>query len=105
LALALSVLVALTLTPALCATLLKPHAVDADGARVRRPGLLGRLDGFFIGFNRHFDRNADRCQRRVAGILRRGGRTLLVYLLIGGATAALYARLPPPSCPTRTRAS
>ena len=103
-AMVLSVLVALTLTPALCATLLKPHAHDEHGVLVRRRGPLGWIDGFFIWFNRHFDRNADRYQRGVGHILRRGKRTLLVYVLIGGVMAALYARLPTSFLPDEDQA-
>lgn len=87
-AMLLSVLVAVTLTPALCATLLKPAAQAGHG---NRSGLLGR---FFNAFNRVFDRNADRYQAGVGGMLRRGKRSLLVYALLIAAAALLYARLP-----------
>ncbi|MGO3620891.1 MAG: efflux RND transporter permease subunit [Pseudomonas helleri] len=83
-AMVLSVLVAMTLTPALCATLLKPS--DATGHAA--------ASGFFGGFNRTFERSAEAYQKGVAGIVRRGGRSLVVYLLVIAAMAAGYASLP-----------
>jgi multidrug efflux pump len=82
-AMLLSVLVAMTLTPALCATLLR--AQDASHAEKR---------GFFGWFNRTFDRNAQRYQGAVGGILQRGSRSLLVYGLIIVVMGVVYARLP-----------
>ncbi len=90
-AMLLSVLVAVTLSPALCATLLKPAATSASGQHVPRTGWLGR---FFGAFNRVFDRNADRYQRGVGGLLTRGKRGLLIYVLLIGGAAVLFARLP-----------
>ncbi len=95
-AMALSVLVALTLTPALCATLLKPVAHGALHGRgtVRRRGPLAVSDAFFAWFNRQFDRNADRYQGAVGKLLRRSKRTLLVFLLVCASAAVLFNRLP-----------
>ena len=96
-AMALSVGVALTLTPALCAALLRPPAPTpapgaAHGAGHAAPrGLLGR---FFGAFNRGFDRGSAATQSLAARLLRRGGRVALVYALVLGATALLYQRLP-----------
>jgi hydrophobe/amphiphile efflux-1 (HAE1) family protein len=88
----LSVLVAMTLTPALCATLLKPVA---KGEHHVPGGLLGPVLGrFFNGFNRFFDRNADRYQRGVGGLLKRSRRSLIVYALLLAAVALLYKNLP-----------
>ncbi|GLS05679.1 multidrug efflux RND transporter permease subunit [Chitiniphilus shinanonensis] len=83
-AMALSVFVALVLTPALCATMLKQiekghHAVDT---------------GFFGWFNRKFDRGNERYQGAVRGILKRGGRFMLIYLAIVAGMAVLFLRLP-----------
>ncbi|WP_420137435.1 efflux RND transporter permease subunit [Sphingomonas sp.] len=78
----LSVLVALILTPALCATILKP-AKDGHGKT-----------GFFGWFNRTFDRNVERYGKGVAGMNRRWGRSLIVYALIFVGMAALFLRLP-----------
>ena len=92
-AMLLSVLVAVTLSPALCATLLKPvPASDGVGTHhAVRHGVMGR---FFNAFNRVFDRNADRYQNGVGGLLKRGKRSLLVYLLLVAGAAVLFARLP-----------
>jgi len=95
-AMVFSVLVALTLTPALCATLLKPipKGVHSPHGGVPRRGPLGWADRFFTGFNRRFDRTADGYQRGVGRIVRRGGRMMVVYALIVGGMAVLFMRLP-----------
>ena len=78
-AMVLSVLVAMTLTPALCATLLKPgHAVQR---------------GFFGWFNRAFERCSNAYEGMVGGVLQRSRRSLVVYALIAAAMAAGYASL------------
>ncbi|WP_421989392.1 efflux RND transporter permease subunit [Roseococcus sp.] len=81
-AMVLSVFVALVLTPALCATMLKP----SSGHQARK--------GFFGWFNRTFDRGADGYQRGVHGIIRRPLRFFLVYLLMCGGAAFLFSNLP-----------
>ncbi|WP_404477723.1 efflux RND transporter permease subunit [Novosphingobium sp. BL-52-GroH] len=84
---ALSVLVALILTPALCATILKAHEPDKREGN----GLLAR---FFRWFNDKFDRGAEKYQggvRRTATGWKRSG---LVYLLIVAAMATIFTRLP-----------
>ncbi|WP_208510623.1 efflux RND transporter permease subunit [Variovorax paradoxus] len=101
-AMALSVFVALTLTPALCATLLKP--VAKGGHAAPRAGLLGRVDRFFAAFNRGFDRNAARYEGVVGGIVRRGKRSIVVYLLIAGVMALLFMRLPTSFLPDEDQA-
>ncbi|MEJ3646940.1 efflux RND transporter permease subunit [Pseudomonas bubulae] len=83
-AMVLSVLVAMTLTPALCATLLKP--VDGKGH--------GPQTGFFGWFNRTFERGAQAYQRVVGKILQRSGRSLMVYVLVVAAMAVGYTKLP-----------
>lgn len=84
----LSVIVALTLTPALCATLLKPHNHDS-----------GR-NGFFGWFNQCYENVQARYQRGVGKVMHRSVRYLLLYgvLLIG--CAVLYMRLPTGFLPT-----
>jgi len=82
----LSVLVALVLTPALCATILKPHEDHGE-----RKGLLGR---FFNWFNKTFDKNVDRYGHSVHRIERRWGRSLVIFAIICGGMALLFARLP-----------
>ncbi|OCR22601.1 multidrug transporter [Pseudomonas syringae] len=83
-AMLLSVLVAMTLTPALCATLLR-HA-DVRSEVPKR--------GFFGWFNRAFERGSQRYQGLVGGILARGGRSMLVYGLIILVMGVVYMRLP-----------
>ncbi|MEE4451404.1 efflux RND transporter permease subunit [Novosphingobium resinovorum] len=84
---ALSVMVALILTPALCATILKPH----DPKQGQGNGLLAR---FFRWFNDKFDRGTEKYRggvRRTATGWKRAG---LVYLLIVGCMVFLFTRLP-----------
>ena len=94
-AMALSVFVALTLTPALCATLLKPPAGGGAGHdRPIRSGILGVNDRFFRWFNHHFDATAARYQGTVAYSLRRAKRMMLIFLAVCGVVWLLMARLP-----------
>lgn len=84
LSMAFSALMALTLTPALCATLLKPV----------KKGELHHQTGFFGWFNRLFAAIINRYGNGVARILR---KTTLVMLLFAGlvaVTAGLFAKLP-----------
>jgi len=82
-AMALSVLVALVLTPALCATILKPRAAH-DRAST----------GFFGWFNRNFDRNADRYQNGVRYVEHHRARAFVVFAVIVAGLAFLFYRLP-----------
>ncbi len=83
-AMALSVIVALILTPALCATMLKPIKV----------GTHTEKRGFFGWFNRMFLRNTKRYGNSVAYVVKRAGRFGLIYLLLVGGMAVLFTRLP-----------
>ena len=83
-AVALSVMIALILTPALCATMLKPIP----------KGHHEKKRGFFGWFNRVFDRNADRYASGVGAFLRRSGRALVFYALIGAVVVVLFVRAP-----------
>jgi multidrug efflux pump len=83
-AIALSAFMALSLTPALCATLLKP--VEAGHHLEKR--------GFFGWFNRGFKRTAKGYEGWVAGLLRRAGRFMLIYVAIVVAVGVLFLRLP-----------
>ena len=83
-AVALSVMIALILTPALCATMLKPIA----------KGHHEKKRGFFGWFNRVFDRSADRYASGVGAFLRRSGRALVFYALIGAVVVVLFLRAP-----------
>ena len=84
-AMALSVLVALILTPALCATLLKPSHVPNPGS------LAGR---FFGGFNRGFDKTNQSTQSFVARMITQSKRYLLVYGVILGGLLYVFSQLP-----------
>jgi len=79
-----SAFMALSLTPALCATLLKP--VEAGHHHEKR--------GFFGWFNRGFSRTAKGYESVVARILKRAARYLIIYVAIIGAVAVVYMRLP-----------
>jgi len=81
---AFSAFMALSLTPALCATLLKP--VEA--------GHHHEKTGFFGWFNRGFTRTAKGYESVVARILRRAARYLIIYVAIIGAVVFTYLRLP-----------
>ena len=83
-AMVLSVVVAIVLTPALCATFLKPLGGDHIHAQ----------HGFFGWFNRGFDKATERYQSGVAGVVRRTGRIMLIYLLLVGGVAFLYQKMP-----------
>lgn len=84
-AMVLSVLVALILTPALCATMLKPIAKGDHGEGKK---------GFFGWFNRMFDKSTHHYTDSVGNILRSTGRYLLLYLMIVGGMAFLFIKLP-----------
>ncbi len=79
-----SAVMALSLTPALCATLLKP--VEAGHHHQKK--------GFFGWFNRGFSRTAKGYESWVARFLRRSGRMVVLYLAIVAAVVVGYLRLP-----------
>ncbi len=83
-AMTLSVLVALVLTPALCATLLKPP----------REGAAERHGRFFGWFNRGFNRANRDYARAVQHMTNKTGRWLLVYVLIVVLMGVLFLRIP-----------
>ncbi|MGX7706901.1 multidrug efflux RND transporter permease subunit [Methylobacterium sp. Gmos1] len=78
-----SALLALSLTPALCATMLKPieKGHHAKG-------------GFFGWFNRIVDRETARYGRGVAWAVAKSGRMMVVYLILVAGTAYAFVRLP-----------
>ncbi len=80
-AMVLSVMVALILTPVLCATLLKPKTKKEPNA-------------FFSGFNRIFDACSNRYQQSVINVLNRPTRLILLYVALLVGTAGLYQTLP-----------
>ncbi|RTZ47917.1 multidrug efflux RND transporter permease subunit [Candidimonas sp. SYP-B2681] len=75
---------ALTFTPALCATILKPIP----------KGHHEQKRGFFGWFNRSFDRVTSRYEGWVERSLRRGGRLMIVYLILVLVLGWMYMRLP-----------
>ena len=83
-AIAFSAFLALSLTPALCATLLKP--VEAGHHHDKK--------GFFGWFNRGFARTAKGYEGLVARLLKRAARYLIIYVAIIGVVALVYTRLP-----------
>ena len=83
-AMLLSVTVALILTPALCATILKP--IEKGSHDEKR--------GFFGWFNRAFEKSADGYRGAVHHVLLRGGRFMLIYLLLVGGMAFFFWKLP-----------
>ncbi|WP_178123854.1 efflux RND transporter permease subunit, partial [Pseudomonas sp. BAV 4579] len=80
---ALSVLVALVFTPALCASMLKPVK---QGHHEKR--------GFFGWFNRKFESGQHRYERSVAAVIRHKIPFLLVYVIIVAGMAFLFTRIP-----------
>jgi multidrug efflux pump len=78
LAMAFSALLALTLTPALCATFLRPSKHTTEGR------------GFFARFNRGFARTTDRYEGAVASIVSRPKRWLAIYAALVAITGVLY---------------
>ncbi|RZL63081.1 MAG: efflux RND transporter permease subunit [Variovorax sp.] len=81
---AFSAFMALSLTPALCATLLKP--VEQGSHHEKK--------GFFGWFNRGFSRTAKGYESVVSRILKRAARYLIIYAAIIGAVVVMYQRLP-----------
>jgi len=83
-AMVLSVLVALILTPALCASILKPAHKNE----------LEHQKGFFGWFNRTFAKGTKGYVTGVEGTLKRPLRMMLVYGAMVAVLVLLYARLP-----------
>ncbi|MGB5144449.1 MAG: efflux RND transporter permease subunit [Shewanella indica] len=83
-AMALSVLVAIILTPALCATMLKPL----------KKGHTHAETGFFGWFNRNFDRMTGKYESTVATIIKRSVRMSAVYLALVVAVGWIFIRMP-----------
>ncbi|HGO4463185.1 TPA: efflux RND transporter permease subunit, partial [Klebsiella pneumoniae] len=92
-AMVLSVLVAMILTPALCATLLKSV----------KPGESHERTGFFGWFNRTFNRSASRYETFVGKILHRSLRWMLIYVLLLGGMVFLFLHLPTSFLPLEDR--
>ncbi|MBO4300146.1 MAG: efflux RND transporter permease subunit [Desulfovibrio sp.] len=80
-AMVLSVFVAVTITPPLCALLL-------------RPGKTGAQQGFFAWFNRRLDSLTISYEGAVAQWIRRRGRVMVIYALMACATLVLLRQMP-----------
>src|SRR5690554_6481862 len=83
-AMGLSVLVAIILTPALCATMLKPVVKGEHAPKGR----------FFTWFNRTFDRGTQKYQSMVGRTLARTTRYLLIYLALVAVVGFMFVRMP-----------
>jgi multidrug efflux pump len=83
-AMGLSVLVAIVLTPALCATMLKPL----------EKGHHHGESGFFGWFNNKFDQGKKRYQGAVGGILKRSTRFVFIYIALAVVMGLLYKAVP-----------
>jgi hydrophobe/amphiphile efflux-1 (HAE1) family protein len=82
-AMILSVLTALILTPALCATMLKPIGPDHQ-----------KKTGFFGWFNRVFDSGQERYHTNVKRFIRFSSRSMLLYVLLIAAAVFMFLRVP-----------
>ncbi len=80
----LSALLALSLTPALCATFLKPV----------KKGHHHQKRGFFGWFNRSFDRASHGYMSVVGNIIRRAGRYMIIYAALLVGLAWFFVQLP-----------
>src|SRR5882757_6455827 len=83
-AMLLSVFVALSLTPALCAMVLKPTGQPGEHPK----------EGFFGAFNRGFERGRAKYVGGVRHVMHRTGRWLLIYGALIVAVGLLFVRLP-----------
>ncbi|REF27130.1 multidrug efflux pump [Xenorhabdus cabanillasii] len=83
-AMILSVFVALILTPALCATMLKPVTKGSHGIQT----------GFFGWFNRLFEKSTHHYTDSVGRMLRGTGRYLLIYVGLIAGMALIFMRIP-----------
>ena len=80
---AFSAFLALSLTPALCGTLLKPISEDHHEKK-----------GFFGWFNRVFKSTTHSYEAGLSKLVRRGGRMMIIYAALIGAVSVVYMRLP-----------
>ncbi|WP_279131769.1 efflux RND transporter permease subunit [Photobacterium phosphoreum] len=81
-AMSLSVMVAVILTPALCATMLKPVAHSSNDK------------GFFGWFNRTFDNLTKRYESSVAAMIKRSIRVMFIFLGLTVAVGWIFMRMP-----------
>lgn len=90
-----SAFMALSLTPALCAHLLKPVEAGHHHAKT----------GFFGWFNRNFAKTAKNYEGWVARILRRTGRSLVVFAAVVAVAGLIFARMPSSFLPNEDQGS
>jgi len=94
-AMSLSILVAMTLSPSLCATILK-HQTEGK----RRANT-----GFFGWFNKYFNKSRDAYQRGSTYIARRVYRFFLIYVVLVGGMMAIFSQLPGSFLPNEDQGS
>jgi hydrophobe/amphiphile efflux-1 (HAE1) family protein len=87
----ISCFVSLTLSPALCALLLKPHAGGHEARRDRAARLVA---GAFAGFNRGFDRLSEGYGRLTRRLVRGLALVVAVYLALIAVSGLQFARTP-----------
>jgi hydrophobe/amphiphile efflux-1 (HAE1) family protein len=87
----ISLVVSLTLSPALCALLLRPHAAG-HGAQARGPARL--LSAFFGAFNRAFEWLSDGYGRMTSRLVRALGMVAVLYAVLIGVSAVQFSRAP-----------
>ena len=93
-AMVLSVLLALTLTPALCATLLTPASAEQHARR-----------GFLGAFNRMFEKSNAGYSATLARVVAKPARWMIAYALIAGIVALLFVTLPSSYLPEEDQGS
>ena len=94
-AIAFSAFFALSLTPALCATLLKPIP----------KGHHEEKKGFFGWFNRTFSKGTHKYESVVAKVLKHAVPMLVVYVALGGVAVLLYKNIPDSFLPQEDQGS
>lgn len=87
----ISAINSLTLSPALAALLLKDHHAPKDWLTRGMDKVLG---GFFRGFNRAFGAASNGYGKGVGGLLNRKSIVMVVYMLLAGATYAMFNAVP-----------
>ncbi|MEH3093311.1 MAG: efflux RND transporter permease subunit [Agrobacterium cavarae] len=87
----ISAINSLTLSPALAALLLKDHHAPKDWLTRGMDKVLG---GFFRAFNRAFGAASNGYGKGVGGLLNRKSIVMVVYMLLAGATYAMFNAVP-----------
>lgn len=95
-AMGLSVVVAIVLSPSLCATLLKPNKEGEDHNNKK---------GFFGWFNRVFNKGRDRYEKTSSHMAKKAARYFVVYGLLVGGMMAIFMQLPTAFLPNEDQGS